>query len=142
MQLLCGFEAGGDGFEAQVGEFLNDSVHRVESGLDATLPLETLSFARTLALGTWKCRENLDARLDRNAPQWTVSRMPPVDRNILRIAVFELLEQPDTPARVVINEALEIAKRFGDVDSSRFVNGVLDQVLREIRTEAGSVETG
>jgi N utilization substance protein B len=59
--------------------------------------------------------------------------MAVVDRNILRMAVYELLWQPDVPPKAVINEAIEIAKKFGTTESSRFINGVLDRVLREHR---------
>jgi N utilization substance protein B len=132
LQALCVFDAVGDSFREQLAAFLSDTVGRVESGLDLDLPPESLSFARKLADGAWARRSALDAELDQAAPAWTVSRMAPVDRSLLRLALFELLEMPETPPSVVINEAIELAKRFGHADSPRFVNGVLDKLWKRI----------
>jgi transcription antitermination factor NusB len=62
---------------------------------------------------------------------WEVSRMAVVDRNVLRLALYELIEQPDVPARVVIDEAIEIGREFGDAETPQFVNGVLDAVWKK-----------
>ena len=75
-------------------------------------------------------REDLDAIISRQADHWRLARMPVVDRNILRLALFELLHEPETPRPVVIDEALEIAKRFSTPRSSQFINGILDGVLK------------
>ena len=73
----------------------------------------------------------IDARISAAAENWRLSRMPTVDRNILRLGAFELLHTPDTPAAVAFDEAIELARRYGTGDSSAFVNGVLDRLRRE-----------
>ena len=87
-------------------------------------------FAERLVSGTLRHRDDLDAIISRQADHWRLSRMPVVDRNILRLALFELLHEPETPRPVVIDEALEIAKRFSTPRSSQFINGILDGVLK------------
>ena len=82
-----------------------------------------------LVRGTIGRRDEIDARLAEQADNWRLDRMAAVDRNILRLAMYELLFAPDTPPAVVIDEAVEIAKRFGSERSSQFVNGVLDGFL-------------
>lgn len=79
-----------------------------------------------------------DALISRQADHWRLARMPVVDRNILRLALFELLHEPETPRPVVIDEALEIAKRFSTPKSSQFINGILDGVLKARRGEVPS----
>ena len=71
----------------------------------------------------------LDALIGTYATNWKVSRMPIIDRNILRMGCFELLQVPEVPAKVTLNEAIELAKSFGDEEASKFVNGILDKVL-------------
>lgn len=90
-------------------------------------------FTKRLVSGTLAHRETLDAIISRQADHWRLMRMPIVDRNILRMALFELLHEPDTPRPVVIDEALEIAKRFSTPRSSQFINGILDGVLKSGR---------
>lgn len=90
-------------------------------------------FAEGIVRGVIEFREKLDARLEQYARNWSVSRMSAVDRTVLRMAAFEMLHRPDTPRVAVIDEAIELVKRFGDHESGRFVNGILDRLLREIR---------
>lgn len=92
-------------------------------------PAATREFAAALARGTIDRRDEIDTRLAEQADNWRLDRMAAVDRNILRLAMYELLFAPDTPPAVVIDEAVEIAKRFGSERSSQFVNGVLDGFL-------------
>ena len=92
-------------------------------------------FTKRLVSGTLSNRDRLDAIISRQADHWRLARMPVVDRNILRLALFELLHEPDTPRPVVIDEALEIAKRFSTPKSSQFINGILDGVLKARRGE-------
>jgi N utilization substance protein B len=73
----------------------------------------------------------IDTRVAAAAENWRISRMPAVDRNILRVGAFELLYMQDTPAAVAFDEAIELARRYGSADSSAFVNGVLDRLRRE-----------
>jgi N utilization substance protein B len=95
-------------------------------------------FTRHLVAGTLEHRGELDAIISRQADHWRIARMPIVDRNILRLALFELLHEPETPRPVVIDEALEIAKRFSTPRSSQFINGILDGVLKGRRSEAST----
>jgi transcription antitermination protein NusB len=87
-------------------------------------------FTKRLVAGTLANRDALDTIITKQADNWRLARMPIVDRNILRLALFELLHEPDTPRPVVIDEALEIAKRFSTPRSSQFINGILDGVLK------------
>lgn len=101
-------------------------------------PEQAREFAVTLARGVVARLDEVDAHLREFADNWRLERMAAVDRNILRLAVFELLFQAETPAAVVIDEAVEIAKRFGSERSSQFVNGVLDGFLHRRASSAGS----
>ena len=93
------------------------------------LPDELLSrFAWKLFAGTLEVRAELDAKIEALAVNWTLKRMAPTDRNVLRLGAFELLYS-DTPPRVIINEALELVKRYGTAQSSQFVNGILDRLI-------------
>jgi len=90
----------------------------------------TRDYAKRLVVGTLDHRAELDDLITRQAEHWRLKRMPAVDRNILRMALYEVRHEPDTPAPVVIDEALEIAKRFSTPRSSQFINGILDGVLK------------
>jgi N utilization substance protein B len=90
-------------------------------------------YARRLVEGTREKQEDIDALIEEQAENWRLERMPPVDRNILRLAVYELLHEPDVPRLVIVDEAIELAKRFGSENSGRFVNGLLDGLLRSAR---------
>jgi len=88
-------------------------------------------FASDLVHGTIQYLDEVDERIRRHAEHWRMERMPGVDRNILRLAVYEMTHSP-TPAAVVIDEALELARKFSNEESVQFVNGVLDAVHREL----------
>jgi N utilization substance protein B len=92
---------------------------------------EAKTFAEGLVDGVITHAAELDGLLGRYAEHWTVHRMAITDRTVMRIAVYELLYRPDIPARVTLNEAIEIVKVFGDEQSGSFVNGILDRILRE-----------
>jgi N utilization substance protein B len=81
-------------------------------------------------------RQQLDAVISEHARGWTLARMPAIDRTVLRIAGFELLDNRDVPVAVVLNEAVELAKRFSTDDSGRFVNGVLSALVPVLRPSA------
>lgn len=92
-------------------------------------------FAWGLFAGVTESRAKIDARIESIASHWSVSRMPTIDRNAIRLGAFELL-YTDTPPRVAIDEALELAKSFGGENSSAFVNGILDRLMpRDKRSE-------
>ena len=90
------------------------------------------NFAEILVQGVRAHHEEIDAILGRFSTNWKVSRMALVDRNILRVACFELLHLADVPPKVTLNEAVEIAKRYGSTDSSAFINGILDRIATEV----------
>lgn len=94
---------------------------------------EARDYADDLVRGTKAGQARIDALIARCAEHWELERMAVVDRNILRAAVYELLSRTDVPPQVAINEAIEIAKKFGTRESGRFVNGVLDRIARELR---------
>lgn len=98
-----------------------------ESELDQT----AREFATRLAAGTLQNLELLDERIRSRAEHWRISRMAVVDRNILRLAVYEFLYEP-TPRTVAINEALEIARRFSTYEATQFINGILDAIKRDL----------
>ena len=89
------------------------------------------AFATRLLQGVKAHQADIDFLIQKFAVDWSITRMPVVDRNILRCAIYELLWEPDIPAAVTINEAIELAKRFADDETQRFVNGILDHILRE-----------
>ena len=89
------------------------------------------TFCRGLLLGALRYRAGLDDVIQRVAPEWPIEQMAPVDRNILRLAIYEMLGREDIPVRVAIDQAIELAKRFGAAESGAFVNGILDRVLHE-----------
>ena len=93
---------------------------------------EVRSFAEQLVEGVVRERERLDTMIAGAASNWRVDRMAVVDRNILRMASYELAHLLDTPAAVILDEAIEVGKRFGTEQSGGFINGVLDAVRREL----------
>jgi len=97
------------------------------------LPTAARQFAELLVIGVVEYRPVIDKTLRETAKNWTLERMTSVDLSILRICTYELLYQPDIPARVAINEAIEIAKRYGTKESPSFVNGLLDKVAQNVR---------
>ena len=96
-----------------------------------SLPPRARERARVLVEGVAQNLKAIDEQIERASDRWRLSRLARVDRNVLRIASFELLFEPDTPAEVVIDEAVEIARRFAGDRSPAFVNGVLDAVARD-----------
>ncbi|MFC1514646.1 transcription antitermination factor NusB [Candidatus Omnitrophota bacterium] len=88
-------------------------------------------FTAQLVSGVSSRLEALDEVITRYAKNWQISRMAVVDKNILRMGVYELLHVEDIPPKVTINEAVELAKKFGDLDSPKFINGILDSIFRK-----------
>jgi len=123
-------------------EFTLEGVH-LQDDLEARFerfcfvyPIQKLarSYAIELLQGTIRHLERIDALIRESASNWRIERIALIDRNLLRIAVYEMLFSEDAPDQVVINEAVEIAKRYGTEDSAPFINGVLDAVRSVIRT--------
>ncbi len=94
---------------------------------------DTRTFAEALVRGVKRNQAKTDELIGQYAEHWELDRMAVVDRNILRLAIYELLHGDEVPAKVAINEAIEIAKKFGTDESSRFINGILDRVYKELR---------
>lgn len=88
-------------------------------------------FAAELIAGVREHREAIDEQIRQHAREWRLERLACVDRNILRIAIYELQHRPDIPVSVSINEAIELAKTYGGKDSGKFVNGILGQLAKE-----------
>jgi len=122
LQMLFQWELGGHSPEHVISSFLH--VQKIDR--------EVESFARSLFEGTVSEVEALDRRVRAQAEHWRLERMAAVDRNLLRVALYELLHCPETPPAVVINEALEIARRFSGKDSVEFINGVLDAIRKTL----------
>jgi N utilization substance protein B len=101
---------------------------------------EVKDFTNRLVRGASSHIKEIDALITANASNWEINRMAVVDRNILRMGVFELLHMEDVPPKVCLNEAVELAKRFGDEESSKFVNGILDTIHKTCNRKASVPE--
>ncbi|TNE92024.1 MAG: transcription antitermination factor NusB [Deltaproteobacteria bacterium] len=103
-------------------------------GIDDSRPAESeeIEFAQRLAHGADAKREDIDALIEECSTNWRLPRMPVVDRNILRLAAYELMECTDIPANVSVNEAIELAKKYGTKESRAFVNGIVDRMGRKL----------
>jgi len=123
LQLLYELDLRGAG---DPGEIADDFWRR------QTVPDEVRAFADGMVRGTKTHQSKIDELIVRFAEHWDLDRMAVVDRNILRAGIFELLWVPAVPPKVAINEALEIAKKFSTEESTRFINGILDRVRREL----------
>ncbi len=145
LQALCQLDVQGDGFLPQLDAFLRDSENerRAEgtSGVPGGFAGGAISAAAALVRAAWHGRAARDEQVVAASEHWRLERMALVDRNLIRLAVCELLEHPGTPLPVVINEAVEIAREFGDADSPRFVNGVLDAVWHRIQRDTAAPAT-
>jgi N utilization substance protein B len=97
------------------------------------LPVRPDELAVLLVEGVAARRDSIDALLAEHSRGWTLDRMPVIDRTVLEVAVFELMDRPDVPTAVVIDEAVELAKRFSTDDSGRFVNGMLSTIAPLVR---------
>jgi len=92
---------------------------------------EAFQYAQDLVRGAVEHQEKIDELIRSQADNWRLERMPAVDRNILRLAIYEMLFEKETPKLVVLDEAIELAKKFGSEQSGRFVNGLLDGLLKQ-----------
>jgi len=111
-------------------DYLRDDETAQTPSTDYGEDAEAFVYAQTLVEGTLGHREEIDELISNQAEHWRLERMPAVDRNILRLAVFEFLYEIDVPKLVILDEAIELAKEFGTEQSGRFVNGVLDGILK------------
>jgi N utilization substance protein B len=117
-------------------DITHDSIEQIQStvweGQDE--PEDTRVFAEALAAGTIARVEKIDTVIGRHAENWRLDRMAVVDRNILRLATYEFFNDAETPKTVVINEAIEIARRFSAQESPQFINGILDSIRKEVES--------
>ena len=118
LQVLYEFDSAGHDVEAALAHLL----------ADGKLSEDNAAYARGLVNGVIQNREQIDQHIKKFAPAWPLEQIPVVDRNILRLAIFEILLDNNVPVKVAINEAVELAKMFGGDNSSKFVNGVLGSV--------------
>lgn len=137
LQFLFSFDVDqNESFSAQALQRYWDMVETSEAAkILAEFP-ESKEEAETRLRGIFENKTRIDELILAAAENWTISRMAVVDRNIMRVAVFEMLNCEDIPHKVSINEAVEISKTFADKDSSRFINGVLDRVKRNLESQA------
>ena len=118
-----------------VGEVIETRLRETEDLLPEAEP-----FMRQLVRGVVEHRDEIDPYIAQIAPEWPIEQMAVVDRNILRLALYELLYTPETPYKVVINEAVELAKEFGGPNSPRFINGALGTFVSMYLNRASSQE--
>ncbi len=132
LQLLYQYDLAGGGAETLLGAF-DLSAFRSETavGADASGTEEGMEYARRLFVGTLEKLGEIDPMISEQAENWRLERMPVVDRNVLRLAVFELVFENDVPKVVIVNEAIELAKKFGSEHSGAFVNGLLDSLIHQ-----------
>ena len=103
---------------------------------DELLTPSIADYARRLVTGVMTNKIEIDGRIREAAPEFPIRQLSPVDRNVLRIAIYELAYEPDVPTKVAINEAVELAKRYGGDNSARFVNGVTGTIASAVRPDA------
>jgi transcription antitermination protein NusB len=129
-------------FAADVAETRADELARTfwSELADGELEPQAREFATQLAIGTLAHLEEVDERIRSRAEHWRINRMALVDRNVLRLAVYEFLHEP-TPRTVAINEALEVARRFSTYEATQFINGILDAIKRDLDEESPESET-
>ena len=117
--------------ELQVLFQLDNTDLTVEEAMGHIKGQPTNAFYEKIVTGTAEHLEEIDATLEQHLEKWSLARLPKIERTVLRLAVYELLYMPETPKRVVLNEAIELCKTFGDDSSSKFVNGVLSKFTEQ-----------
>ena len=119
-------------FQADLGKQTPDEVRRLFWSSVVDVDAETRGFAEDLHRVAVSRAVEIDALIEQHSQNWRLERMPVVDRNLLRSGIAEMLGFPKTPAAIVINESLEVAKRYAAPESIHFLNGVLDAVARDL----------
>ncbi|HKK01379.1 MAG TPA: transcription antitermination factor NusB [Desulfuromonadales bacterium] len=116
--------------------FQEDVLGDPHDDFDTPVPEDVRKFAEDIAIGVDAHCAEIDRTISECSTNWSLERMARVDLALLRLATFELLYRPEVPTNVVINEAVEIGKRYGTLETSAFVNGILDKVSRTCRRQA------
>ena len=137
LQVLYQFDLRGDQYEQECGQDVEEILADESQG-DA----EVRAFAIRLVRGTREHRPELDETLKGVTRNWDLNRMAAVDRNVLRMAIYELVHCDDIPPKVTINEAIELGKKFSTANSGAFINGILDRVRIDLQTERAGEEAG
>lgn len=119
LQILYAYELAGDK-SAPIADIIESAAPKA--------PEDVVAFARPLAEGVLRLKDDLDRALQASLDHWKIERVHPVERNILRLGVFELTYRPEVPASVAVSEAVDLAKRFGDPEAWRLINGILDHI--------------
>ena len=125
-QLLCQLDLAGMPVEGALSEFWSQM----------GIPHQARDFAKDLVIGAMDNREKIDELISSHSHHWKIHRMNSVDKTILRLGVYELVYCLGTPTKVIINEAIEIGKKFGTGESGSFINGILDKISKEVRNNA------
>lgn len=131
LQILYGMEMTGYSPDEAVSSYYEFLITNEDKDSSALLLIRP--FTERLVNGVYLHRHEIDEALRAASEHWRLDRMPVVDRNILRIALFEMLYCPDVPPKVSINEAIDIGKKFGSEESGSFINGVLDHILGNLQ---------
>lgn len=131
-------------YQAEVGQLsITDASHvHGEAGAPdvADLSDDDRAYAESLARGVWAARRTLDDWITEASTNWRVERMTVLDRMLLRLAAHEIADHPGTPPRVVIDEAIDLARRYSGDEAAKFVNGVLDGIYRKLKEERKVIE--
>lgn len=136
LQALYCTDVGGATGPSALGGLWASQLDELGEPLEEPVDPEETEFATEMVRGVMESREAIDARIEAASENWRLARMPVVDRNILRLGTWELVNRPDIPTNVAINEAIELAKRFGGAESRAFVNGLLDRIAAELGRSA------
>lgn len=132
VQSLYQMEMNGVSAEEAVSMVLTEAKEENETEIEVRNVQETSVHVLALVHGVWNAKERIDQLLSEFLKGWQVDRLSRVDRQILRLACYEMVFKDDVPPKVVINEAIELAKHFGTDDSGKFVNGVLGKMMKEL----------
>jgi len=127
MQALCQWEVQQDESPEALAEFLSAAV-------DCEASPDSIAYATDLVKGFWTHRQAIDELITSATKKWELSRISPVERNVMRVSICEMLEDK-APPKVALNEAIEIARDYGGADSPRFINGILDVILKRLQQE-------
>lgn len=111
-------------------ESIEDSLKDFWSKSADSADKESHDFTETLVKGTYENLAAIDGMISKHTDNWSISRMAVIDKNVMRMCIYEMLYRDDIPLNVSINEAIELAKKYGDIDSGKFVNGILDKIKK------------
>ncbi len=125
IQALAQLDVQGDNFLSDVDFFINSS----------NFPDSSKKLARKLVDITWSNRQKCDEYIGKTVKHWQIQRIALIDRTILRLAIAELLYRPEVPMRVILDQAIELAKKYSTSESPQFINGILDAVVRKMEQE-------